>query len=55
MQAIGIYIALGTQELGLHWACGFCVVCVDFNCVGYPMRTRVLVEYEDKTIANLKR
>ena len=34
-----------TQETGSRWACTFHVFCVNFTRVGYPTRTRFLVEY----------
>ena len=35
----------GTRDVGLHWACIFQVICVNFIRVGYPTKTRSLVEY----------
>ena len=39
----------GTRDVGLHWACIFQVICVNFIRVGYPTKTRSLVEYGLKT------
>ena len=33
-RASGVWFALGIQDLGLHWAYTFHVVCVHFVCVG---------------------